>query len=227
MHGTARRSSAGHIHALLGGLFSRLVVAQLVAVVVAGSRMAGEAVHLLFRVGAHATMEFGNHRLLRIVHLFDVVAATAGREVAVDHLLMHFSSELRTHGELLFRRAHRALNFADEGDGASMRLIEEQGHIIDRADMFIGVVLQMAIRATGGSAGAGAIVKTLLIGDIRRIHRVAELAAEFDRASPVNDARQHADKHNADDHADEADHGEIPLAVLFHFVNLFPDGWLP
>ena len=82
--------------------------------------------------------------------------------------------------------------------------------------MFVRVVLQVAVRAAGGGAGSGAEVIALLIGDVGRIHRVAEFTAELRRTSPMHDARENTDENNADDDADETDAGKIPNAVLFH-----------
>ena len=84
----------------------------------------------------------------------------------------------------------------------------------------IGFILQVAVRAASRHTRRRTEVIALLIGGIGDVHRMAEFTAELFRASPVHDAREHADKDNADHDADQADAGEIPNAVLFHLRDL-------
>ena len=99
-----------------------------------------------------------------------------------------------------------------------VRLVKQKRYVIDRADVFVRVILQVAVRAASRSARTRTEVVTLLVGDVREIHRVAEFTAELRRAGPMNDAGENAHENNADHNADQADEGEIPFAVLFHFL---------
>ena len=154
-----------------------------VAVVVASGRVAGEAVNLLFSIGTHALVDGADERLLGVIHAFNVMAAAAGGEVAVNHLLMNGSSHFRTLFDLLFRGAHRAADFTEERLRASDGLVDQEGGVVDRTDKMIRFILQVAVRAASRHAGSRTEVIALLIGGISDVHRMIEFAAELFRAS--------------------------------------------
>ena len=147
-----------------------------------------------------------------------VMAAAAGGEVTFDHLLVNGFSHFLALFELLFMRAKRALNLAEKRDGAGTGLVEEKSRVVERADVFVGVVQKVAVGAAGGGAGAGHVVLALFVGGVGEIHGVAEFAAELRAARPVDDAREDTDEDDADDGADQEDVGDIPFAVVGHFA---------
>lgn len=203
----------GSIDCILRKLF---LLGFVFGVVVAGSRVAGQAVHLALFI--HSLVHLGDERTLRIVHLGDVVASAANGEVVFNHLLAYGFSHVRTTFNLLFRSGEVALNFTKQGDASSLCLVEEHQSIVNRADVFIGVVLEVAVGTACGHAGSGAVVLTLLVGLIGRIHGVAEFSAELRGARPVNYAGENANEDDADYDAHEADACEVPFAVFFHLL---------
>ena len=199
---------------LLGG-----VELEDVAVVVAGGRMAGEAVDIL-SLGAHVAMDFAEHRTLRIVHAGHVMAAAAGGPVAVHHLSVDGFSHFLAHFNLLFRGAEVTGDFAEERLRAGDGLVDQQSRVVDRTGEVVRFILEVAVRAAGSGAGSRTEVVALLIGNVGGVHRVAEFAAELFSAGPVNNRREHADEHDADSNADNAPESKVPGAIFFHFVNL-------
>ena len=172
-----------------------------------------------FRRIGHHLVHRSNHGLGGVdLKVIEVMAAAAGGEVAFDHLLVNGFSHFLALFELLFMRAKRALNLAEKRDGAGTGLVEEKSRVVERADVFVGVVQKVAVGAAGGGAGAGHVVLALFVGGVGEIHGVAEFAAELRAARPVDDAREDTDEDDADDGADQEDAGDIPFAVVGHFA---------
>ena len=134
-------------------------------------------------IGAHLTLTENDY----------VCIMTPGHPF--DHLLVNGFSHFLALFELLFMRAKRALNLAEKRDGAGTSLVEEKSRVVERADVFVGVVQKVAVGAAGGGAGAGHVVLALFVGGVGEIHGVAEFAAELRAARPVDDAREDTDAH--------------------------------
>ena len=90
----------------------------------------------------------------------------------------------------------------------------EQAHNLSLADGMHGFILQVAVHAFSFGAREGLGVLSLLVGSVGRVHRVAESAAEFGGAGPVNHGRTGAYECHTDDSADQHEAGTIPFAVL-------------
>ena len=182
--------------------------------------MTGETVSRFLGILVKVLVHLTDERLLRVVHTGDVMATTASGVVTFNHLLMNGFTHFFTLSDLLFRGAQRTLDFTDQGIRTCASLIKEKHRVVERPNVFVGVIQQMAVGATSRSTRGGLKVLSLLIGSIGGVHRVAEFATELIRTSPVNNAGQRTNEDNTDDCANEEHTGDVPFGI-FHFLYLY------